>query len=455
MLPYHSLLNPMHRCLLATSLLIGAAQLSYPASSAWALCGDLTGDGIILANDALATLKKAVLGEYVARGDSTGGPRGDGALLASDALAVLKAAVSETVPLCASFTATRVVVSTASARFDSSGVAVVDLETHEVRYTPGLLHRDSVVRHLAGEAVFINRFGANTIQRVSLDGEVPENIKECSVSDGFDSNPHDVIAVGGKAYVTLYEGSLLRVLNPASLQTDVDPACAELIVDRIDLEPLSDEDGLPEMDQLGVYEGKLYVSLQMLDHDRVFEPAGSGRIAIIDPTTDVVVSSIDLQIENPFLETKGLIIDEEDARLYIGGPGRVFTNLNDGGLEIIDLNASQSLGVAMDGATLGGDLFDLAVVGRKKAFAIVADKTENRVVAIDPEAGVVLAKLLSSVELITDIEVNEAGELWVAFRERDADVDPGLRVFSVTDFAELTPTPIFPGSLPFTLTFSD
>lgn len=429
-------------------ILLGTPQL------AAALCGDLTGDGLVQANDALAVLNKAVNSQYDPRGDVAGGPRGDGRLVASDALATLLAAVTPAIPTCANFKETVAAVSTASQRFDASGVAVVDLTTHEVRFTPGLLHRDSVVRRLGDEAVFLNRFGANSIQRVTLDGAAPENLKECSVADGFNSNPHDVIAVGDKAYVTLYEGSLLRVLDPRSLEVARDPACSDLIVDRINLGELADDDGRPEMDQLGLYNGQLLISLQILVHTQFFQPAGPGRLAIVDPATDQLLGSIELEIENPFLETKGLLIDDTQGILYIGGPGRIFSDLTDGGLEIVDLQAQRSLGIALDGEALGGDLFDLVVLGRNKAYAIVADINGNRVIALDPERGLVTAELVSSVELITDIEVTEHGELWVAFREHTTTQEPGLRIFSVADNRELTEDPIFPGSLPFTLTFT-
>ncbi|MFT4569485.1 MAG: hypothetical protein ACI8TX_002563 [Hyphomicrobiaceae bacterium] len=423
-------------------------------STGFALCGDVTGDGFVFASDALAALKKAVAGQYDDRGDNSAQHEPDGRLSASDALGILLAAVTDTIPRCAAFKDRFVAVATASSRFDAAGVAVVDLATRAVQFRPGVLHRDSVVRKLGTEPVFLNRFGANSVQRLDLDDPALPTVKQCSLSDGFNSNPHDIARVGNKAYATLYDGAELLVLDVAVLQSGLSVSCDGLILERIDLSSLADEDGLPEMDQMAVVGNRLYVSLQMLDHTGFFLPAAPGRLAVIDVETDKIVGSIDLELENPFLETKGLIVEPRSGLLYIGGPGKVFVDQSDGGVELVDLQAGASLGVLIDGSALGGDLFDLAVVGSSRAYGIVAGAdSRSRVVEIDLKQGRVSAELLSSAEAITDIELTEAGELWVSFRENSKPVTAGLRVFNIANNVELTKDPIFPGALPFTLSF--
>ena len=56
----------------------------------------------------------------------------------------------------------------------------------------------------------------------------------------------------------------------------------------------------------------------------------------------------------------------------------------------------------------------------------------------DLEERRVIRELLRSEALITDIEMTEAGELWVAYRGLTKADPPGIRIFRVTDGAELT-----------------
>lgn len=392
-------------------------------------------------------------GDYSARGDLE---PSDGKLSASDALGLLHAAVRNDIPPCAAFENVFVSVSTASSRFDVAGVAVVDIATRAVRFRRGVLHRDSVVRRLGDEPVFLNRFGANNVQIMDLNDETLPVLKQCSLSDGFNSNPHDIAKVGTKGYATLYESAELLVLDLEVLKRDLSEGCAGLITGRIDLSSLADDDGIPEMDQMAVIGDRLYVSLQLLDRDapQAFQPAGPGKIAVIDTNTDSLVGQIEMELENPFLETKGLIVGPSAKHLYVGGPGRIFADQSDGGVELLDVEAGVSRGVLIDGQALGGDLFDLVVVGSDRAYGIVAGgDARNHVVEIDLAAGKVGAELVSSAEAITDIELTESGELWVSFRENDATFGAGLRVFDIRDNTELTATSVFPGALPFTLTF--
>ena len=422
-----------------------------------ALCGDLGGDGRVLAVDALATLRAAVNHEYDERVDIRRNGQTDDRVNATDALAVLRAAVGKTIPPCAAATATRAVVATASLFFDSSGIAVVDLETHESVFRPGALYRDSVLRNSDGAVVGINRFGANSLKVFDIDDPNLVTIKECSVSDGFNSNPHDVALFGNKGYVALYESNELLVIDRNVLEDPaVDPACDSLITGRIDLTALADSDGLPEMDRVAVVGDRAYVALQTLVHARLFEPAGTAALAVIDTAQNRLAGSIPLALQNPFAETKGLIVGPHRKRLYLGGPGIIFTDLTDGGIEAVDLDTQASLGLLVTGAELGGDLFDFVMVGSQRAYAVVTGADQiNRVLEVDLIQRNTGAELLASREPITDIEMTEDGMLWVAFREDSAEAAPGLRVFDVATNRETTPQPIFPGNLPFVLIFAD
>lgn len=435
-----------------------ALWLSLATHADGALCGDPSGDGFVRASDALGTLRAAVDGGYDRRADVRPEPSddnpeaGDGKLTASDALAILKVAVSDELLDCAGANQRRTVVSTAAYDYTSAGIAVVDIDSHQAHWRGGSVGDDSVIRWQSDQAVVINREGSNSLQVIDVDQPGLPTVKECSVWDDFDPNPQDLVLLSPtKGYVTLYGSGKLLVIDPAILDPAVDPACDSLIVKRIDLGAF-DGDGVPEMDQMVVIDGRLFVSLQRLNpYPQVHAP---GKLAVIDTSTDTIIGSVDLTISNPFAATKGLVYDEFEKRIYVAGPGTHATDLSDGGIEVVNPQTLQSEGVLATGADLGGDLFDFVLAGSKRAYGVVAGQSANSVVEIDLEAGAVEQVLLSSTELISDIELTERGELWVASREDTDEINPGLRIFRISDNSELTPAPIPVGSLPFTLTFA-
>ena len=445
---------------LAVATLLIAVSCASPAGAA--LCGDTNGDGFFTASDALASLRLAVSSGYDRRGDVV--PRaagavaeaGDGKVAAGDALEALRASVEARIPPCRGATEKRAAVTTGAYDFSSAGFAVVDLASHAFEYRGGSLNGDAVIRAPRGIPVVVNRHNYNTLQILDADDANLATINDCSVSDGFNSNPQDVLLLSdSKGYVTPYAGGDLLVISPPVLfEPELDPACSSIIMDRIDLSAF-DSDGVPEMDQMVAVGSKIYVSIQRLDEGH--QPTkGNGAIVVIDSTTDSVVTSIPLSFANPFAETKGLPWDEFQQRIFVGGPGDIHV-LGDGGIEAVDPAGMVSAGMLMTGADIGANIFDFVVVGSRRAFAIVADDDSNSVVDLDigpaPADRRIRKTLLSSTALITDIEMTQRGELWVAYRGETKDDPPGLRVFRVTDDAEITTTPITLGQAPFTLAF--
>ncbi|HXC52077.1 MAG TPA: hypothetical protein VN634_14420 [Candidatus Limnocylindrales bacterium] len=446
-------------------LAIGAA----PAHAA--LCGDVTGDGFFKASDGLQTLRYAVASKYDRRGDVWPSPQGDGKLTASDALDILRKSVEGVIPSCLGATATRAVVTTAPIDFSSAGLAVValgpeDVTKRSVSVRLGALSTDAVVRAPSGVPIVINRTPWNTLQFLDVDKPSLPNVKECSVNGGIrdegGANPQDVLLVSGsKGYVTPYRGDSLFVIDPdVLLHSQVDPACKTLIKGHIDLSGF-DGDGIPEMDQMVMVGTDLFVSMQLLDNNHA-PTHGAGRIAVIDTATDTLKGSIALSFANPFAATKGLPYDEFQNRIFVGGPGRIpddtgdGSNLEDGAIEAIDPSTMQSAGVLLTGADIHANIFDFVIVGTGRAFAIIADQESNSVVEIDLVQRKIKKVLLSSQALISDIEMTETGELWVAYRGEDNDDPSGIRIFRVaggSDISEITARPISLGQAPFTLAF--
>ncbi len=449
---------PPRACVHALVVLLTMLTIA-PAQPAQALCGDMSRDGFVTATDALATLSGAVAGSYDAIGDIDSGAGADGFLRATDALAVLNSAVATEIPLCAAASATHAAVLTASFLFDASGIALIDFATLTPSFRGGAFHKDSVLRTQGGRLFGVNRFGANSLLEIDYESPGLPTLKECSVAGGFNSNSHDVVLLSpDKGYVSAYESPDLFVIDPSALDPATNPACDGAVSGFIDLSGLADADGLPEMDQMVVAGDRLFVSLQMLVHSGFFEPASPARLAVIDTERDEIAGVIDLELENPFAETKGIVYDETLDRVYLGGPGLIFLDFEDGGIEAVDVAAMQSQGLLISGKELGGDLFDFAVVGSRRAYAIVAESDgANVLLEVDLAAGEVVDELVRTTALsdipLADIEVTQSGQLWVAFREDLPGSAPGIRIFSIADNTEITPVPIFPGDLPFNIVF--
>jgi DNA-binding beta-propeller fold protein YncE len=469
-------------CNVRLGLLTTLAAIVCATSSPAALCGDASGDGFLGPSDALRALRIAVAGGYDRRGDvfprdsgagagdggagagDGGAGAGDGKIGASDALQILRSSVSSSIPPCFGADERLAVVTTAPYEFYSSaGVAVVDVATRAFAYNGGELDGDAVIRTPNGVPVVVNRHNFNSLQIVDTASEDLGTVKACSIEDGFNSNPQDVVLVSeSKGYVTPYAGDSLFIISPPVLfEPANDPACNSIVSGHVDLSSF-DSDGVPQMDQMVLLDGELFVSLQLLD-DEIggLPPKQNGVIAVIDTATDTVTGSIPLSFENPFGETKGLPYDEFQNRIYAGGPGDISV-LDDGGIEAVDPVSRTSLGMVMTGADIGQNIFDFVIVGSRRAFAIVADNDSNSVVelAIGPKPADrrIEQVLLSSVFLITDIEMTERGELWVAYRGESPRFDPaGIRIFDVSaregENEEATDGAIVLGQAPFTLAF--
>ncbi len=408
---------------------------------AWSLCGDLSGDGYVRATDALAALELAVGGGYDGGADVGSS---DGRVTATDALMILRAAVDGNVPPCA-LAERRAFVTLAACDFVTGGIAAVDLDSRSVTGSRfGTVAADSVVR-TAGERVFvIGRFGADTV--AEIDPTTLDTLWECSVGPG--TNPHDFVLVApDRAYVSRYDSARLAIVDPTA-----GPSCAGFVRGTVDLSSLADNDGFPEMDQMTLVGSHLLVALQRLDRNDFFQPAAHGALAVVDTATDSLTGSVELSIDNPFAETKGLLVDPTGKRVYVGGPGRLFSDLDDGGIEVIDAQSLTSTGIVISGAELGGDLTDFVVAGDGRVFAVVADASfVASVVDVDLRSRTVSRVLMRSDTLISDVELSQSGQLWVSDRNC---LQPGLRTFSIATGAELTSKPLYPGLTPFNLVLS-
>ena len=302
------------------------------------------------------------------------------------------------------------------------------------------INSDAAARTSGGRVYIVNRFQADNIQTLDPSRGFA-TVSQCSTGNG--SNPHDIALVSAtKAYVTRYELTSVLIVNPS-----VGADCAGFTLGSIDLSQFADADGVPEMDQMAIVNGKLYVSLERLNRNNAFNPAGPGMIAVIDTVTDTVVDHITLSGENPFSESKGLTVN--GGMLVIGEAGRLGTN--DGGIERVALTTGMAEGFFITEAQLGGDLNDFVLVSDRLGYAIIAAPDfSNSLVAFDPTTHAVTKTLLSGSGFLSDIELNDRDELFLADRSI---TKPGVRIFRASDGNEVTTAPLDLGLPPFNILF--
>lgn len=292
---------------------------------------------------------------------------------------------------------------------------------------------DAIARYYDGLIYIINRWGCDNIQVMDpLNGF--ETIMQFSTGSG--SNPQDICVVGpNRAFVSLYEETGLWEVNPATGErTDV-----------IDLAPLADPDGIPEMSGLAVSGNRLYVALERRNRDNYWLPEQPAYLAVIDLDSNTL---LDMDAQSPGIQgivlaasPYGMIItDPLTGDLLIGEVG--LYGAVDGGVERIDPEAGSSAGLVVSEADLGGDLNVWTTAEGLHGFAVVIGSDwSTRVVGFEILTGDVRGVVTSTNEYAyTHLLVDPArGQLFVADRSY---ANPGLRIFSTVDYAPLTTGPI-------------
>jgi hypothetical protein len=287
---------------------------------------------------------------------------------------------------------------------------------------------DPVAYYDPGEnKVFVvNRYLADNIQIVDP-GPPFQTIGQYSVGNG--SNPYDIrLASGEKAYVSRYEWTTLLIVDPYSGDS----------LGVVDLSSLADADGIPEMGRMETVGDSLFVALNNIDRT-VWQPAGPGKIAVIDTRADTLVdcdSSIPgiqpimLQLPNPYTELR---YDRCRMEIVVGCAGT--WGVLDGGIETIDPFGLESKTVVTTESVLGGDISDAVFAPGKGWYAVVIDTApypDNyaRLVTFDRDTGQPLDTLYNQTSgagaSLGGIELNNQEELYLC--DRDI-VDPSVRIF--------------------------
>ncbi len=418
------------------SLAAAVTVICLSATAATAQIGDCDRDGRVNINELVLAVNIS-LGQASLASCRNADRDGDGRVSIDELVAAVRAAIGDPK------TQTHAFVVTTNFQAGSFATVAID-EPREV--TPSSsqrrVHSDAVARVHDGRVYVLNRLFADNVQLLDPDDDF-RTVFQCSTGNG--TNPRDIAFAGDdKAYVTLFEEAELLIVNPAP-RSD----CSDFEIGRIDLGSFADADGIPDMDQMAIVDGLLYVALQRLDINTVLrDPAGPGMLAVIDTATDRLVDSIELSGENPFAATKGLTVRGDE--LYVSLAGQ-FEEI-DGGIERIDLSSGESDGFIITEAELGGDITDFLLVNENNGYAVVSRPGfRNALVQFFPQSQrePVTRYEVGGFDLF-DIELNDRGEIYLADRTNRAD---GIRIFDARAGEAIVDQAIDLGLAPFEIVF--
>ncbi len=307
------------------------------------------------------------------------------------------------------------------------------------------IHSDAVARYYNGHIYVINRIGADNIQILDPNNSY-STVRQFST--GNLSNPLDVaFAAPDKMYVSRGESNTLWIMNP---QTGAQTG-------SVDLSAFADADGLCEMQYMILIGDRLFISLQRLDRNNYWSPAGTSYIAVIDVTTDTL---IDVDTGTPGTQAIALAnadplndiqLDGWSGDLYVPCVG--FWGLLDGGVERVDPVTLASTGTIFTESAAGGDILDVVIVNDHLGYAIIQNASFNTdLISFDPSTGLKLQTLYApGAYVLQDIERGPTGELFLSDR---TPVNPGIRIYDSQTGTQITSNPVDTGLPPFDISFS-
>jgi hypothetical protein len=310
--------------------------------------------------------------------------------------------------------------------FGSPGTGIVsklDITKLDMRQNlvPSAALGDPVLRYIGGKIYVINRFGSNNI--TILDGKTMQLDEQ--ISTGANSNPQDVAVVGNKLYVpALGTAGVIVITRGSTTQTTIDLSS---------LDTMGMNDNKPECVSAYVVGTKLYVACAVLDN---FNAVEVGKVAVIDTTTDTLITSVDMSYKNP----NGFFVRAPETSTYAGDlmiatiPD--YQNYATGCIERVSTGATTTVSCGLTNQELGGFANKLAVADDGALLYIAVDTYDssfNQTGALrgfDLETGMLwTAPLSATTETIVDVATCPGGDVVAADNTMNAS---GLRVWRDT-----------------------
>ena len=300
--------------------------------------------------------------------------------------------------------------------------AVVTLADHAVapRSAPAMAISTDAALRLEPDALYVvNRFGFDNV--LVLDPATLAVRKQFSTGSG--ANPQDVAVLApDRIYVPLYQTGEVLVADPTQ------PDGAEVLA-RIDLKSLDPD---PTPTSAVVADGEVFVALAFID-PATYAPKRDAAVAVIDPASGTVVTTIDLPGKNPFARmqhvpgTGVLVLDlAEDfggttgCYATVDGPARVAT-------------------CAVTNAACGGWSGALWATGAGHVWAAAAAGFQvDGTLCHFTIDGTLLKAGIAVTGSLTDVGVSDRGEVWAV----DSKGTGGLWLFDADTDEPLTTAPL-------------
>lgn len=271
-----------------------------------------------------------------------------------------------------------------------------------------------------------------------------ETVNQWSTGNG--TNPHDIVVLDNKAYISLYNPDN----DPLNIDENGNPG--DLIVMNLDTGSVEsrisftgflndDEARLAMADRMVLVDNLLYVCLQDLESD--FSQNASGKIGVVNVSTNEIEEMIPLQGRNPV----GFVYSEDQDKFFVAleapydySLGNFDTSGNFGGVEIIS-RSDPGVSTLIADDDLGGYVERL-VLGEGEVFVVVSQMDSatfeftSEILVLPEEAASAddVDLFLSQSSDVREIAVDSQNRLWISRREISADEDqasdPQVEVFN-------------------------
>ena len=308
------------------------------------------------------------------------------------------------------------------------------------------IHSDAVARYQDGRVYIINRLNRDNIQTLQPNLGF---LTELEFSTGAGTNPQDIIKVNdSKAYISLYNGTELLIVHPAS-GAKIGAVSLAAYADNAPI-----PDGLPEMSGMHLEGNLLYVALQRLDRNDPsgrFPPYGSSLLIEINTDSETVSAVYTFPGRNPFGKLRRVIF-EGAPHLICACPGRMgFISELDGGVAAFNLTSKTFRpGFIYAETAAGGDILDVALKNDEVGYAIVLDSRFNKFLhRFRPGTGErtgVIAAFPESAGVVAGLLLTPDGKLFAGSADF---TNPGVMIYDTDkNDSPVTPLPVSAGLRP-------
>ncbi len=321
-----------------------------------------------------------------------------------------------------------IVAGTASSDYATGNVGLFDLTTGATAKNCATIFSDNFITSYNGAVYVLEREGKDNLIRFA-DHQIGAGAILYQKHLGQNLNLADIAFAGpSKAYVACNLGKNVLVVDPAT----------GAVLDSIDLSRFdafagtSNDPGIPYMQALALYNGKLYVACERLkpDSSNIPQPVDTSKVAIVSVSGDSIVGSISLSKRNPYsMAVVG-------SKLYIVSTG-AWGDPTDGGIECVDLTTDRNTGLVVGETPFGGDISSICVVSDQKAYVAVAKNSLDfttfwtDLVEFNPSTGAVGTKV-SGVDNAFGGAAFDGTHLFVGDRSKTApgivEIDPATNL---------------------------